>query len=41
MKSLWNDAFNWWNLKRSENITPSAMEILYTVCRESTGVSVR
>ena len=35
VKSFWNDAFNWWNLKHSENITPSATEILYTVCRES------
>ena len=35
VKSFWNDAFNWWNLKRSENITPSAKEILYTVRRES------
>ena len=34
VKSFWNDAFDWLNLKRSENITPSAMEILYTVCRE-------
>ena len=34
MKSFWNDAFNWWNLKHSENITPSATEILYTVCAE-------
>ena len=38
MKSFWIDAFNWWNRKRSENTTPSATEILYTVCRESTGV---
>ena len=35
VKRFWHDAFNWWNLKHSENITPSAMEILYTVCRES------
>ena len=34
MKSFWNDAFNKWNLKRSENITPSATEILYTVQRK-------
>ena len=33
MKRFWHDAFNWWNLKHSENITPSAMEIL-TQCAE-------
>ena len=40
MKSFWNDAFNWWNLRRSENITPSATEILYTVIMQRKQCSI-
>ena len=34
VKSFWNDAFNWWNLKRSENKLSWALRKFFTQCEK-------
>ena len=34
VKSFWNDAFNWWNLKHSENKLPWALRKFFTQCEK-------